>query len=160
MMIKYLNKKPSVFVLGTYIALTCMQYFFRNGYKNDLSTIKFGAAFLGFPHYQFFLHGFLTLTAFYSSHVIPFMLMPLYITGDLSQSSSSMKHNLLPRFALTIVLVQSYYNVSVTLMSGILRYGRFALALAPACVFNWFHITLFFSIAIILLIASQKPKED
>jgi hypothetical protein len=140
--------------------MTCLQYFFRSGYRYELSTIKFGAAFLGFPHYQFFLHGFLTLSAFYTSHVIPFTLMPLYITGDLSQSSSTMKHSNLPRLALTIVMVQAFNTIWVTLLARIARYDRFVLSLAPACLFNWCHTPLIFLIAIILLISSQRPQED
>jgi hypothetical protein len=71
-------------MLGTYLIMSMMHFFFRNGQKNDFASIKFGAGFLGFQNYNFFLHGFLTLTATYTSHLIPLTLLPLYLTTDLT----------------------------------------------------------------------------
>ena len=161
LLINNLRSKPSLLVLSTYIGATCLHYFYRSGYKNDLSTVKFGAAFLGFTNYNFFLHGFLTLSAFYTQHLIPLMLIPLYITSDISQSYSKMKHNLLPRFLLSIVLTQSFFNIWVSVISFIQRNSSiFIIYHAPTSLFNWVQTPLFFLLAMIILAVSQKPKED
>ena len=77
-----LSLKPSAFALGAYLTMTTLHYFYRTGNTNDLGTIKYGAAFLGFPQYNFYLHALLTLAATYTSHLIPFLLLPLYLTPD------------------------------------------------------------------------------
>lgn len=156
-----LTHKPSAFALAAYISMTTLHYFYRNGISHDLASIKYGAAFLGFPDYHFYLHGFLTILVTYTSHIIPFLLLPLYLTPDLKQILSSNKSASLISLLVGMLFCQCIHTLWATMIGCSQRNtGRLHLIYAPACFFSWCHILMFFIISLILMYNQEKEKKE
>jgi hypothetical protein len=162
-LISKLERKPSVVTLSVYLAITMMQYFFRLGMRNKFATIKFGAAFLGFSDYNFFLHGFLTLLATYTAHILAIFTLPYYLKA-LNKSSKSItqttnnKANIFQTL-LIMFLVQFILNLFTALVAIQERYSlRFPGQISTACLFNLCHTLAVFILGLCLIAYPERQR--
>ena len=68
--------KPHASILAALIYVTMNLYFYRTSHREKISTLQFAKAFLGFPSYNYYLHGFLTALNTYSIHLLAVLLIP------------------------------------------------------------------------------------
>ncbi|TNV84606.1 hypothetical protein FGO68_gene1923 [Halteria grandinella] len=78
--------RPHILTYATLIYFTLLQYFYRTGHRERISSIQFQKAFLGFPQYNYFINGFLVTLNTFASHVVGFLLLP-YLGNISSQMS-------------------------------------------------------------------------
>jgi hypothetical protein len=156
-----LTYKPSAFAIGAYISMTALHYFYRNGMSHELDLVNNGAGFLGFPDYHFYSHGFLTILSMYTSHIIPFLLLPLYLTPDIKQIESLNKSASLVLLLVAMLFTQCLHTIWATMIGCSQRNtGLLHLIYAPACFFSWCHIPVFFILSLILMYSEEKEKKE
>lgn len=72
--IKHLPRQSTLLVF-----LTMTQYFYRTSHRERFSSLQFSRAYLGFPIYHFYLHGFLVTLNTFAPHILGMALLP-YVT--------------------------------------------------------------------------------
>lgn len=149
-----LRVKPSTLALATIFMLTMTQYFFRAGVRNKFASIRFGSVFMGFINYNYFLHGFLTLLTTYYSHIICFLLLPLYLTsaeppkrpGKESFGAVDLPFKYAAPLLVKVLFLESFIISWFSALEA--SFERTSLLfperIAPACLFNMCQIICYF----------------
>lgn len=74
--VQNLKFKPNILTYAVMLYYTIQLYFYRTSHRERINSIQFAKAFLGFPQYQYYLHGFLVTLNTFSPHFIGFLLLP------------------------------------------------------------------------------------
>jgi len=77
------------------VCLTMTQYFYKTSHRERFSAIQFSRAYLGFPSYNFYLHGFLVILNTFAPHILGMSLMPHVLGRDEGASVLALNFNLL-----------------------------------------------------------------
>lgn len=160
-----LRLKPITFSLAIVLYLTAHQYWFRTKHRNRFSSIKFGSVFVGFTEYNYFLHGFLTLVATYSSHIVTMLMMPWCIVDQIMGSGK-----LVTSIALYSKREVLYFTLWIGLLLTFLTWYvgsiqrndlLFPERVAPICLLNLVHAGFYFTVTgvFVLFGKSQLSKQ-
>ncbi|TNV84492.1 hypothetical protein FGO68_gene11513 [Halteria grandinella] len=152
-----LKLRPHILTYATLIYFTLLQYFYRTGHRERISSIQFQKAFLGFPQYNYFINGFLVVLNTFSSHALGFFLVP-YLCFGLNLDYNGQKLYRYMVFLSVFLFLFSALHATLSIQSL-----NFPLRYAPKTIFDVFFTQVYIGFGLLFmwpLKHSFHPKVD